>query len=103
MTDVEWSIGFRHPCTIQISGHTGCGKTRLVRQILENRLIEQFPSRILWEYGEWQDDYEQFDRSTRILSSFMDGVRSCTTLFEQMKLTYLCSTIKYVKQATLSS
>ena len=58
MTDVEWSIGFSHPCTIQFSGPKGCGKTRFVRQILENRLIEPFPGRILWVYGEWQDDYE---------------------------------------------
>ena len=58
MTDVEWSIGLSHPCTIQIFGSTGCGKTRFVPQILENRLIEPFPGRILWEYGEWQDDYE---------------------------------------------
>ena len=58
MRDVEWSNGFRRPCTIQISGPTGCGKTRFVRQILENRLIEPFPGRILCVNGKWQDNYE---------------------------------------------
>ena len=33
-------------------------KTRLVRRILEERLIQPFPSRIIWVYGEWQDDYK---------------------------------------------
>ena len=54
----DWNIGFSHPCTIQISGPTGCGKTRFVRQVLENRLIEPFPTRLIWVYGEWQEDYE---------------------------------------------
>ena len=59
MTDVDWSIGFRQPCTIQISGLVGCAKTRFVRQVLEHRLIEPFPGRILWVCGEWQKDYEE--------------------------------------------
>ena len=29
-----------------------------MRQILEHRLITPFPSRIIWVYGEWQEDYE---------------------------------------------
>ena len=59
MTDEQLlNFGFTHPCTIQISGPTGCGKTRFVRHILEHRLIVPFPSRILWVYGEWQEDYE---------------------------------------------
>ena len=56
MMDID--LSFKHPTTIQLSGPTGCGKTRLVRRILEERLIQPFPSRIIWVYGEWQDDYK---------------------------------------------
>jgi len=50
---------FKHPTTIQISGPTLCGKTRLVLSILEQQLVQPFPNRIIWVYGEWQQDYEQ--------------------------------------------
>ena len=58
MFEEQLNVGFTHPSTIQISGPTGCGKTRFVRHILEHRLIVPFPSRIIWVYGEWQEDYE---------------------------------------------
>ena len=48
---------FKHPTTIQISGSTGCGKTWSVRRILEEQLIQPFPTRIIWVYSEWQPDY----------------------------------------------
>ena len=48
---------FKHPTTIQVSGLTRCGKTRLVRRILEEQLIKQFATRIIWVYSEWQPDY----------------------------------------------
>ena len=54
----DWNLGFSHPCTIQISGPIGCCKTRFVRQVLANRLIEPFPTRLIWVYGEWPEDYE---------------------------------------------
>ena len=57
MTNLE--LHFKHPATILLSGPTGCGKTRFVRRILEERLIEPFPTRLIWVYGEWQDDYDQ--------------------------------------------
>ena len=57
MSNLE--LHFKHPATILLSGPTGCGKTRFVRRILEERLIEPFPTRLLWVYGEWQGDYDQ--------------------------------------------
>jgi hypothetical protein len=57
MTSLE--LHFKHPATILLSGPTGCGKTRFVRRILEERLIEPFPTRLLWVYGEWQSDYDE--------------------------------------------
>ena len=49
---------FKHPTTIQVSGPTRCGKTRLVRRILEEQLIQPFATRIIWVYSEWQPDYD---------------------------------------------
>ena len=30
---------------------------RFVRRILEERLIDPLPTRLIWVYSEWQDDY----------------------------------------------
>ena len=49
---------FKHPTTIQVSGPTRCGKTRLVRNILEKQIIQPFANRIILVYSEWQPDYE---------------------------------------------
>ena len=50
---------FKHPTIIQVSGPTLCGKTRLVLRILEEQLVQPFPTRIIWVFSEWQPDYEQ--------------------------------------------
>ena len=47
---------FKHPTTIQVSGPTRCGKTRLVRNILEKQIIQPFANRIILVYSEWQPD-----------------------------------------------
>jgi hypothetical protein len=61
MSTLDFS--FKHPTAIQVSGPSGCGKTRLVLRILENQVIrapetDEFPTRIIWVYSEWQPDYE---------------------------------------------
>ena len=59
MADNTYDIPFKHPCTILVSGPTGCGKTRLVRRLIEplEQLIEPPPQRIIWVYSEWQEEY----------------------------------------------
>ena len=49
---------FKHPTKIQVSGLTRWGKTRLVRRILEEQLIQPFATCIIWVYSEWQPDYD---------------------------------------------
>ena len=49
---------FKHPDTIQVSGPTRCGKTRLLRRILVEQLIQPFATRIIWVFSEWQQDYD---------------------------------------------
>jgi hypothetical protein len=55
MSTLDFS--FKHPTTIQVSGPTQCGKTRLVLNILKYQLIQPFPTRIIWVYSEPQFDY----------------------------------------------
>ena len=58
---------FKHPTTIQVSGPTRCGKTWLLRRILEEQLIEPFATRIIWVYSEWQPDNDMIrERYTEI-------------------------------------
>ena len=57
MTNLE--LHFKHPSTVLLSGPTGCRKTRFVRRILEERLIDTFPTRLIWVYSEWQEDYDK--------------------------------------------
>ena len=49
---------FKNPTTTQVSGQTGCGKTRIVRKILEEQLIQPFATRIILVYNKWQPDYD---------------------------------------------
>ena len=48
----------KHPTTMQVSNPTRYRKTRLVRRILKEQLIQPFATRIVWVYSEWQPDYE---------------------------------------------
>ena len=50
---------FKHPSTILLSGPTSCGKTNIVRRILDERLIYTFPTWLIWVYSEWQEDYNK--------------------------------------------
>ena len=47
-----------HPSTIIISGPTGSGKTQFVSSFLRNKLLEPFPSRILYLYSDWQQEFD---------------------------------------------
>ena len=48
---------FQHPFTCLISGPTGCGKTSLVKSIIDNKLISPKPQKIVWFYAEDQPLY----------------------------------------------
>ena len=47
-----------HPSNIIVSGPTGSGKTQFVSRILKSRNIDPFPTRILYLYSEWQQEYD---------------------------------------------
>ena len=85
----------KHPTTIQVSGPTRCGKTRLVRRILEEQLIQPFEPRIIWVFIEWQPDYDmirdrypsiEFEKGWRdeIFDSLSPDQRNILVLDDQM-------------------
>ena len=91
----SFDITFHHPCTIQVSGPTGCGKTRFVRRILEDGLIQPSPERIVWVYSEWQPEYDtvkllfpstEFVRgySDDLYDSFDPSIRNLLVIDDQM-------------------
>ena len=47
-----------HPSNIIVSGPTGSGKTQFVSRILKSRNSDPFPTRILYLYSEWQQEYD---------------------------------------------
>lgn len=48
----------KHPFTCIVSGPTGCGKTTLVRAIIQEKVIEPAPRNILWLYAADQPLYK---------------------------------------------
>lgn len=58
----ERDIRFKHPCTTLVAGPTGCGKTVLVRKILQDHAylfdnINTPELKVTWCYGQWQTSY----------------------------------------------
>ena len=86
---------FKHPTTIQVSEPTRCGKTRLIRRILEEQLIQPFATRIIWVYSEWLPDFDmirerypgiEFEKGWRddIFDSLTPEQRNILVLDDQM-------------------
>lgn len=49
---------FDHPCTILVSGPTGCGKSNFVARFICAQLLDPPPNKIIWLYSEWQPLYD---------------------------------------------
>lgn len=57
-TNERWR--FQHPFTARFVGPTSCGKTTFLRRILDQKLIDPWPTSIIYFYGSaWQ--YPTFD------------------------------------------
>ena len=63
---------FQHPFTCLISGPTGCGKTSLVKSIIDNKLITPKPKRIVWFYAEDQPLYASFKKEVELVNGLPD-------------------------------
>ena len=58
----ESSMVFAHPFTMVISGPSGSGKSVWTQKLLQSRLIQPSPQRVIWCYGQWQPLYEDLRR-----------------------------------------
>ena len=69
---VHFILKLIHPSNIIGSGPTGSGKTQFVSRILKSRNIDPFPTRILYLYSEWQQEYDNLLESLREIT-FQSG------------------------------
>ena len=44
-----------HPFSLMVCGPSKAGKTQFVKRILDTKMINPFPSKIIWCYGAYQD------------------------------------------------
>ena len=72
--DPQQPIRLQHPFTMCISGPTSCGKTQLMKRILQNRAIYPSPDRIIWLYKRWQSAYNEVKRVVYPSIEFVQGI-----------------------------
>ena len=95
---------FKHPTTIQVSGVTRCGKTRLVCRILEKQLIQPFATRIIWVFSKWQPDYDiireqypgiEYEKrwGVEIFDSLSPEQRNIMVIDDQIKIARLLTSV----------
>ena len=75
------TLSFVHPSTHLIAGPTGSGKTKYVNRVILENMIEPLPSRIVWIYSEWQDNY-------RILKDSKPNIEFFTSIDEGLYETF---------------
>lgn len=63
-----------HTFTGMIAGPTACGKTYLVKEILQRELIEPFPERIIWLYKRWQPLYDVISSTVHPKPEFLQDI-----------------------------
>ena len=56
---------FLHPFTAILAGPSSCGKTTLLKKVLERcqEFIQPSPQRIVWYYKRWQPTYDELTRT----------------------------------------
>lgn len=85
-------LRLKHPSTVLVSGPTGSGKTAFVTRLINERMFEPEPERIVFIYSEWQPAYAQFgvlvefrkDLPESFYSSLSPTVRNLVVLDDQM-------------------
>ena len=72
-------------------GPTSCGKTSLVKSIIENKIIKPLPTRTLWLYAEDQPLYRSIGNNVCFfkgipedLESYFDGKQPCLIVIDDL-------------------
>ena len=76
LQDQSRQFTFKHPFTGIISGPTSCGKTYLMKEILQrnSNIIISPPQRIIWLYKRWQPLYDVILTSIKPRVEFIQGL-----------------------------
>ncbi|GBM12920.1 hypothetical protein AVEN_163984-1 [Araneus ventricosus] len=53
------SLHPRYPCTALVGGAAGCRQTHLVKKLIDFKMINPFPPKIIWWYGACQNLYKE--------------------------------------------
>ncbi|GBM23592.1 hypothetical protein AVEN_265993-1 [Araneus ventricosus] len=53
------SLHIRHPFTALVGGATSCGKTHLIKKLIDFKMIHPFPPKIIWCYGAYKNLYKE--------------------------------------------
>ena len=80
MTEVErvsCKHGPKHPFPALVAGPTCCGKSQIVKRLLESgeNMIEGAPENIIWCYGIYQPAFDEIQRNIPNIT-FVEGVPS---------------------------
>ena len=81
-SSAEMDPRLKHPFTCLVAGPTGCGKSTLVKQWIEQKeqLMDPVPEQVIWYYGEWQEMYEKMPGV-----EFVEGLPDINTLDPKKK------------------
>ena len=78
-------LKFKHPSTIMIAGPTQAGKTWFEKRVINEKMIEPQPTRIVWIYketgdkkecGQLQTDFPQVEFLNQIQPDLLDNIDS---------------------------
>ena len=67
------NMTFQHPFSMMVTGPSQSGKTEWTRKLLLSSLIQPFPQRILWCFGQWQPLYEELQKRIPYIE-FVHGI-----------------------------
>ena len=69
---------FQHPFTANVSGPTSCGKTYLIKEMLQkcSTMIYPAPQRIIYLYKRWQPLYDEILSTVHPRVKFVQGIPS---------------------------
>ena len=72
-------------------GPTGCGKTSLVRSVIDTKIIQPIPAQILWLYAEDQPLYKSLGQNVCFfkgipedLETHFDGKQPCLVVIDDL-------------------
>jgi len=68
------AFNFQHPFTGMVAGPTSCGKSFLVKDMLQRYVISPPPERIIWLYKRWQPLYDVIKAMVKPDVEFIQGI-----------------------------